>query len=84
MDAIPLPEAVAAIIGLFLPILIGWIKDIVDSKQLRFMIALFVSGVIGTIGAVVAGAELSWVNAAEFTTIAFGMSQAAHNLYKNL
>ena len=84
MNSLPLPETVAAVVGVFMPIVIGWVKNAVESKQLRFVIALVISGVIGTIGAVIAGAELSWVNVAEFTTIAFGMSQAAHNLMKNL
>ena len=84
MNPIPLPEAVAAVVGVFMPIIIGQVKNLVESKQLRFVIALVISGVVGTIGAMIAGADLSWINVAEFTTIAFGMSQAAHNLMKNL
>ena len=84
MNSIPLPETVAAVVGLFMPIVIGWVKGAVESKQLRFIIALVISGAIGTLGAVIAGADLSWANVAEFTALAFGMSQAAHNLMKNL
>jgi len=81
---ISLPETVSVVVGVFMPILIQWIKKKVKAKQIRFLIALVLCGLTGTVAALVAGAECSWANVVEFTTIAFGMSQIVYNAVKSL
>lgn len=84
ITAIPLPESIAGIVGIFMPIAIQFIKSKVDSKQLRWGITLVLCGAVGTIGAVIAGEEVSVTNIAKLTTIAFGMSQIVYNSVKSL
>lgn len=84
MNALPLPQIVAGIIGALIPILIQLVKNRVSSKLSRFLIALAVSAVIGTLGAVISGAQLSIVNIVQFTAIAFAMSQTVYNMVKSI
>jgi len=67
-----------------MPIVVQIIKKRVGNKQIRFFTSLILCGVVGTIGALIAGAEFSLGNIAYFTTIAFGMSQMAYNSVKSL
>lgn len=84
MESISLPQSVAAIVGIFIPLIVAFVKTKVQSKQMRFLVALVLSGIIGVIGAVISGADLSWINVIQFTAIAFGMSQIVYNMVKNL
>ena len=84
METISLPQSIAAMVGIFLPIVIQIFKTKVSSNQLRFLIALGISGVVGTVAAVVGGADLSWTNAIQFATISFAMSQLVYATVKNL
>jgi len=79
-----LPEIIAVLLGTFGSIIIQKIKQSVSSKQVRFLIALGLTGVTGIAAAFIFGEPFTFVNIIKFISVAFGASQVAYNTWKSL
>lgn len=78
-----LPEIVATILGALSPILINFLKSTIESRYIRFVIALVVSGGVGAVSAIILGITPG-VDLIEFFTGAFTLATIVYRTWKDL
>ena len=79
-----LPTGMALILGALSPIVVAFVKKEVSSPQVRWLIAVALSGCCGVIAASMSGEPFTVANVTTLITIAFAASQAAWGTWKGL
>lgn len=79
-----LPQTVATLLALFSPVIIQKLKVYVDSKQMRWLIALGLSALVGVVSAFISGVEFSYANIITFVGVVYSYSQIAYNTWKSV